>query len=112
VAVLKNALNGIVYAWRSQRNFRIQVCIGAIALVVFAALHASVIAFAIVALAIALVLSFEAMNTAVEALVDLVSPQRHELAKAAKDAAAGGVLIVALGSLVAGILLTLGFLAR
>jgi diacylglycerol kinase len=112
VAVLKYALDGIAYAWRTQRNFRIQVVLGIIAVVVFAALHASALAFAVLTIAIALVLAFESMNTALEALVDLVSPERHALAKAAKDAAAGAVLIAALGALVVGILLALAFLAH
>ncbi|HEY1727791.1 MAG TPA: diacylglycerol kinase family protein [Candidatus Baltobacteraceae bacterium] len=112
MAVLKHASDGIVHAWRTQRNFRIQVVLAVVAMVAFAALHAPVLAFAILALTIAFVLAFEAMNTALEALVDLVSPERHALAKAAKDAAAGSVLIAALGALAVGILLALAFLAH
>jgi diacylglycerol kinase (ATP) len=109
VAVLKFALDGIAHAWRTQRNFRIQVVLAIVAVVVFAALHAPVLAFAILALTIAFVLALEAMNTALEALVDLVSPERHALAEAAKDAAAGAVLIAALGAVAVGILLVLAF---
>jgi diacylglycerol kinase len=109
VAVLKYALEGVVLAWRTQRNFRLEIALAIVAVAVFAALHASVLAFAILALTIAFVLALEAMNTALEALVDLVSPQRHALAKAAKDAAAGAVLIAALGALAVGILLVLAF---
>lgn len=112
MAVLRNALAGIGYAWRTQRNLRIQVTLGIVALVVFAALHVSALAFALLALTIALVLAFEVMNTALEALVDLASPERHPLAKAAKDAAAGAVLIVALGAVAVGLLLAAGFLGR
>jgi len=112
VAVLKHALDGIVLAWRSQRNFRIQIVLAVAAIVVFAVLRAPAVACAILALTIALVLAFEAMNTALEALVDLVSPERHALAKAAKDAAAGAVLIAALGALAVGVLLALAFLAH
>lgn len=110
MAVLKHALDGIAHAWRTQRNLRIQVVLAVIAVVVFASLRASVAAFAILALTIAFVLAFETMNTALEALVDLVSPERHALAKTAKDAAAGSVLIAALGALAVGILLALAFL--
>lgn len=49
-------------------------------------------------LTIALVLAAEAVNTAVERLVDLVCPQRDERAKIAKDAAAGGVLVCAVAA--------------
>lgn len=110
MAVLKYALDGIALAWRTQRNFRIQVVVAVIAVAVFALLRVSALAFAILALTIAFVLAFEAMNTALEALVDLVSPERHTLAKAAKDAAAGAVLIAALGALSVGVLLVLAFL--
>ncbi|HTX02343.1 MAG TPA: diacylglycerol kinase family protein [Candidatus Acidoferrales bacterium] len=112
MAVLKHALEGVVFSWRTQRNFRIQVALAVAALLVFVFLHVSVFAFAILALTIAFVLAFEAMNTALEALVDLVSPERHALAKAAKDAAAGSVLIAALGALAVGILLALASLPR
>ncbi|MBV8584218.1 MAG: diacylglycerol kinase family protein [Candidatus Eremiobacteraeota bacterium] len=112
MAVLRNALNGIAHAWRTQRNLRIQSVIAILALIVFAVLHAPAATFAIVALTIAVVLAFEVMNTALEALVDLVSPQRQPLARAAKDAAAGAVLITALGALVAGIVLAVALLPR
>ena len=112
MAVLRYALDGIAHAWRTQRNFRIQVGLGAVAVVVFALLRAGVLAFAILALTIAFVLALESMNTALEALVDLVSPERSALAKAAKDAAAGAVLIAALGAVAVGILLALAFLAH
>lgn len=110
MAVLKYALDGVVHAWRTQRNFRIQIVLAIVAVAVFAMLHASLLALAILALTIAFVLAFEAMNTALESLVDLVSPERHALAKAAKDAAAGAVLIAALGAAAVGILLALAFL--
>lgn len=55
-----------------------------------------------VALCIALVLSLEALNTAVEHLTDLVSPDYHPLAGKAKDVAAAAVLIAAMGAIVAG----------
>ena len=55
-----------------------------------------------VLLCCALVLTLELVNTALEALVDLVSPTYHPLARIAKDAAAGAVLIAGVGSLAVG----------
>lgn len=52
-----------------------------------------------VAICIGMVLAFEALNTAIEALVDLVSPEYHDLAKRAKDCAAGAVLLASLAAL-------------
>ena len=61
------------------------------------AIHA--VEWAILGLMIFLVLALEAVNTAVETTVDLVSPQYHPLAKIAKDAAAGALIFAVLGSL-------------
>ena len=96
------ALSGIAHAWRTQKSFRVQVVLAVVALAVFAALHLSAMGFAILVLTIALVLVLEVLNTALEALVDLASPQVHPLAKAAKDAAAGAVLVAAGGSVLVG----------
>ena len=60
--------------------------------------------WALVALAIAGVWTAELLNTAIEALTDLASPDFHPLAGKAKDVAAGAVLLAALGALVVGVL--------
>jgi len=54
-------------------------------------------------LAITLVLSAELLNTAIEAAVDLISPNIHPLAKTAKDTAAGAVLLTAVFAVITGI---------
>lgn len=82
---------GIRFAWKSQRNFRLEVYIGALALGLALWLQVNLV---LVLLLIALVLGLELLNTALEAVVDLVSPNYHPLAKAAKDVAAAGVLVV------------------
>lgn len=63
------------------------------------------IEFALLALSILFVLFAELMNTAVEAVVDLVSPGYHPLAKTAKDTAAGAVLVAAMGAAIMGYLI-------
>lgn len=101
-----------VYAWRGVRgafleehNFRIHLV--AAEAVVYLALSEGVHLWIMGALAglIALVLALELMNTAVERAVDLAHPAEHPLAAAAKDAAAGAVLVGAIGAAVAGVLL-------
>lgn len=91
---------GVRHAYRSQANFRIETWAGALALALAALLRAPL---APVALACALVLALELVNTALEAAVDLSSPEWHPLAKVAKDAAAGAVLIAAAGALIVGL---------
>ncbi len=99
---LKNvsyAAQGVLYAWRTERNFRLEVLLGAVALLVTLLLKADLVP---VLLCCLVVLSLELVNTALEALVDLVSPTYHPLARVAKDAAAGAVLIASLLSLAVG----------
>lgn len=94
------AVNGIKRTYRRQPNFRRELLAGLLAVGLAVWLKAPV---APIVLVCGLVLSLEVLNSAVEALVDLVSPQRQELAGAAKDAAAGAVLIAAFVSVVVGL---------
>ena len=99
------ALEGVSYVIRTQRSARIEVAIGAVVLALAAWLRISALEWAILVLAMALVLALEALNTAVELTVTLASPQRHPLAKAAKDVSAAMVLIAALASIVVGLII-------
>ncbi len=92
------AFQGVVACLLGERNFRIHTLAGAMAIAMGAYYRLSGTQWAVLLLAIALVLCCEAVNTAVEAAVDLVSPGEHPLAKLAKDCAAGAVLLAAAGS--------------
>lgn len=98
---------GIRYAFQTQRNFRIHVIFGVMAIALGVFLQLTRVEIAIVGLTIGAVLTMELLNTAIESVVDLTVKQTyHELAKIAKDCAAGAVLISALAAvLVAGSLL-------
>lgn len=93
------AAQGVSYAWRTERNFRLEVLLGVVALAVTLLLGADLVP---VLLCCALVLTLELVNTALEALVDLVSPTFHPLARVVKDVAAGAVLIAGVFSLAVG----------
>lgn len=93
------ALDGVVYTLRTQRNTWIELAAAAVVVAAGLWLHIDALAWAVLALTIALILALEAVNSAVEAVVDLVSPDYHELARVAKDCAAGAMLIAVLGSL-------------
>jgi diacylglycerol kinase len=99
------ALAGIGFLLRTQRNARIHVVVGAIACGLGAWVHISRVEWALIVFTIALVLILEGLNTAVEAAIDLASPKIHPLAKAAKDLAAGMVLIAAIASVAVGLLI-------
>jgi diacylglycerol kinase (ATP) len=92
------AWEGVVETAARQRNMRIHL---ALALAVAAAASAVPLRLAsdlALLLCVFLVLSAEVANSALEALVDLVTRERHELARRAKDASAGAVLVLAAGS--------------
>jgi diacylglycerol kinase (ATP) len=98
---------GVHYAFQTQRNFRIHVVVGLTAVGLSLVLRLSRVEVAIISLTIGAVLTMELLNTALESVVDLTVRQTyHELAKIAKDCAAGAVLISALAAVfVAGSLL-------
>ena len=96
---------GVWYAVRTQRNFRIHLMISALVIVLGLLLGLSGTEWAILSVMIAFVLTTELFNTAIEAVIDMVQPEYHPLAKVAKDAAAGGVLIVATGAVCVGLFL-------
>lgn len=95
------ATQGIRYAFVTQRNFRIHVLIGSIAIGLGLSLNLEAVKMAVIALTIGVVLALELINTAIESVVDLTVEQSyHDLAKIAKDCAAGAVLIGAIASLI------------
>jgi diacylglycerol kinase len=104
-ASFRYASAGLRYFFATQRNARIQAAAGAGALVLAALLRLPPDDLAILVSVIALVLVLETVNTALEALVDLVTQEYHPLAKQAKDLAAGAVWLAALASLAVGALL-------
>lgn len=87
---------GLVHLVRTQPNFALHLSAALAALGLGLLLAIPPAEVAVVLLTIGLVLVAEALNTAVEAVVDLVSPDYRALARIAKDVAAGGVLIAAL----------------
>lgn len=111
-ASFRYAFAGLAAGWRSQPNFRIHVVLALVVVAGGALARISAAGWAIVALAIGLVLAAELFNTAVEAVVDLVSPDDHPLAKRAKDVAAAAVLVAALAAVVAGAAVLAGALGR
>lgn len=107
-SAFKNAFSGIVYCVRYERNMKFHIIAALIAGGMAWWQRLSPYEILILLLTVASVLVAEMMNTVVEAVVDLVSPEIHPLAKIAKDVAAGAVLVVAMTSLLVGYLLFFG----
>lgn len=96
------AFQGLIDLFKSQPNARIHLL--AIVVVVAASyyFHLSLVEWSLVVICITIVLTAEALNTALEYLTDLVSPDHHPLAGKAKDVAAAAVLIAAVGAIITG----------
>ncbi len=98
---------GIAHAWRTQRNMRIHSLFALVAVVAGFLLRIDAQAWCAVVVCIALVFAAECFNTALEAAVDLVTDDYHELARVAKDCAAGAVYLCAAGAVVVGVIVYL-----
>ena len=99
------ALQGIGAAIRRERNFKVMLAMGAAAVVAGFALRLDAMSWVAVVLMIGLVLCAELLNTAIESVVDLASPDIHPLAKYAKDLAADAVLALSACVGVAGLVI-------
>ena len=104
---LGHAWSGIRLVWRREKTFRTHGRFALAALGLAAALRVSPIWWALIILCIALVVALEAMNSALEYLLDRLHPEHHEEIGHAKDAAAGAVLLAGLGSALVGVLMLL-----
>lgn len=99
------AWQGILHAVKTQRNFRFHIA-AAVYVTAFSFFYELTRGeYVLLALTFSSVISAELINTAIEAAVDLCSPDRHRLAKTAKDAAAGAVLAAAFFAVIVGVLL-------
>lgn len=107
----KYAFQGVARIVASQANFRIHMAAAAAAVFLGFYLGISASEWAAVLLCFAAVMSAEAFNSAMEMLVDLVSPGFHDKAGAVKDMAAGAVLISAVMAAAVGCIIFLPKLA-
>jgi len=98
------AFSGIRTLIISQPNARIHAAATAIVMAGAFLLGLSWMEWCVIVLTVAAVWTAEALNTALEYLADAASPEFHPLVKKAKDVAAGGVLVTALGSVIVGFL--------
>lgn len=91
---------GVFATVARERNMKIHCAAALCAVVAGVVLSLDAASWCAVVLCIGGVMAAECANTAIEAVVDLVSPEHHELAGLAKDAAAGAVLVLACASVV------------
>ena len=94
---LNYAIEGVIYAFKTQRHVRYHYIIAAGALFLSLFLELPVIEFVLFAMAVIILLFAEMMNTAIEETVNLVENKHNMIAKNAKDVSAGAVLIASIG---------------
>lgn len=99
------AFEGIKTEFKKGRNFRIQIFMGLLAMVLGIILEIPSYEWFDLIIVIASVLILELINTAVESIVDMVSPEIHPKAKIAKDVSAGAVLVASIAAAFVGALL-------
>lgn len=93
-----------VWHLRTEPNARIHVVATAFVVILGTVLRLAALEWALIVLAVALVLTAEALNTALEYLANAVMPERHPLVGTAKDLGAGAVLLAAVGAAIIGVL--------
>lgn len=103
------AIEGILHGTKTQRHLRYHLLSTAFVLVLSYVLGISRTDFLVIALTVIVVLLAELLNTALEAMVDLVSPEHCEKAKIVKDVAAGAVFTTAFGAAVIGYIVLLPY---
>lgn len=96
------AIHGIIHSLRTQRNMRIHFTVALVVLSACFIYDISKIEFMILAITITMVVSAELINTAIENAIDLTTNYYHPLAKIAKNAAAGAVLVTAINAVLVG----------
>ena len=96
--------NGIGHAVMAERNMKIHLAIAVLVVIAGFLFGLDAASWIAVILCIFGVLAAECVNTAIEAVVDLVSPQYSDLARIAKDCAAGAVYLMAIGSVIVGLI--------
>lgn len=101
----KYAIEGIISSFKTERNMKIHVLAMIIVIALGLFFKLNKVEWCFIIIAIASVISAELFNTAIETVVDMVSPERNPKAKLVKDIAAGAVLVVAIGAAIIGFII-------
>lgn len=101
------AFNGIKYTLFTQQNFRIQVTLAIVAILLGFLLKISLIEWLAIIIVIGMVLGAEIFNSSIEELTNLISPEKNKIAGIVKDISAGAVLILAISALIIGTIIFL-----
>ena len=101
----KYAGQGIYSAFKTERNMKIHVTIMVLVIIIATLLKINKYEWIICIICFAIVIGGELFNTAIETVVDMVMPYKNEKAKIAKDISASGVLVLAIGTAIIGLII-------
>ncbi len=101
------AFKGIVYVMKNESNMHIHLIAATFVIIAGFVFGVSLMEWCVLIIAITMVIVAETMNTSLELLTDLVSPDYHPLAGKAKDVAAGAVTLAAIGAAIIGLVIFL-----
>jgi diacylglycerol kinase len=101
------AWNGIKEVYKSERNFRLHLMIALIVIGAAFVMKLSPLEWTAIIIVIAVVLSLEMINSAIEKLLDHIAPEQHPIIGSIKDITAGAVLVASIGSIFIGIIIFL-----
>ena len=101
----KYAFEGIVTSFKTERNMKNHVIMSILVIIFGLILKISKIEWIVCILAITIVIVAELFNTAIETVVDMITKEKNEKAKIAKDVSAGAVLITAIGAAITGLMI-------
>lgn len=101
------AIQGFRTAWRNERNIKVMVAGALVSIVISIVLQIDLMSWALILFCCGAVIAAELLNTAIENVVDLVSPEYHPLAGRAKDVSAGAVWALCVMVAIVGLLVFL-----
>lgn len=103
----KYAFSGIVQSFKTERNMKIHILIMTLVIIAGFVYKISTMEWIICIILFAIVISAELINTAIETVVDMITKEKREEARIAKDVAAGAVLVTAIAAGIVGVLIFL-----
>ena len=101
----KYAFEGIFISVKKEKNMKIHIIMAILVVILGIFLKITKVEWIICIFAIVIVIASELFNTAIETIVDMITTEKNEKAKIAKDVSAGAVLIVAIGAATIGIII-------
>ena len=101
----KYAIEGFISSFKTERNMKIHVLAMILVVALGFYLKLNLIEWCFITISISLVIGAELFNTAIETIVDMVSPEKNPKAKLAKDISAAAVLVLAIGAVIIGIII-------